>query len=441
MGQNSDVGKPPRKRLIIGIILILVNIIVLAIIGVFVYSNDYSYKKFQFKIEENDNYIISNLNYNGIIGVKDNLKFDLHLKDNVNNSSIEIKSTSGDVDYEYIDGKYEVVISNIKKNFNVYVSNITTNNYEVKIINNDDCLIQNYLHNEKFILPSIEKNGYFLESVYDENGNVFYGGEVITCDCVLYTKWSIQDYVLSFPMIDGSYAIKIDNKYISSNSTIKINCNSIVKFEVVLSKAYSDSNIVVSLVDNKRSATVLNGENNIFELTNIMGNYSIRIDGVKLNSYEVVVDNKSYGLFNYGSMISIVGENIVISDYSSGVVKVIEKVFDDANFGGWFVDGHYLVNSFVQDMSLGDEIEIVGNYSKKWSEITLDSNGGDVEPKVLIIIEGEEGLLPTPKKDGYKFVGWFVKLVEVNREVDVANSIIFSEINNTSMVLYAGWCK
>lgn len=441
MGQNSDVGKPPRKRLFIGIILVLVNILILASIGIFLYSEDYSYKKFQFKIEESDNYIISNLNYDGIIGSKDKLQFDLYLKDNVNNSSIDIKSTSGNVDYSFVDGKYEVVISNVKKNFNVYVSNITTNNYEVKIQNDDECLIQTYLHNEKFVFPTISKVGYVLEGFLDDYGNIFYGGEEITSNCTLYPKWSIQNYILSFPIIDGSYAIKIDNKYISSNSTIEIDCYSIIKFEVVLSKAYSNSNIVVSIVDNKKSATILNGENNVFEISNVIGNCTIRVDGIRLNSYEVLVDNKSYGLFNYGSMISIVGENIVISDYASGMVKVVEKVFDDNNFGGWFIDGHYMINSFVQDIEIDGKVEIVGNYSKKWSEVKLDSNGGDVEPKVLVVVEGEESLLPLPKKDGYKFVGWFVKIVEVNKEVDISKSVCFNEITNTSMILYAGWSR
>ena len=174
---------------------------------------------------------------------------------------------------------------------------------------------------------------------------------------------------------------------------------------------------------------------------NINSHSSIQIDGVRLNSYEIFVDNKSYGLFNYGSMISIVGENIVVSDYASGNVKVIEKIFDDDKFGGWFISDHYMMNSFVQDVEVNGRVEINGSYSKKWCEVSLDSNGGDVEPRVLIIVEGEEGFLPLPKKDGYKFVGWFVKLVEVNKEVDVIKSIAFYEITNTSMVLYAGWAK
>jgi hypothetical protein len=290
-------------------------------------------------------------------------------------------------------------------------------------------------------MPTITKAGYFLESLSDENGNIFYGGEPITTSCTLYPKWSIQNYILSFPITDGSYAIKIDDKYISSNSNIEIDCYSVVKFEVVLSKAYSNSDILVSFVNSQKSAVILNGDNNVYEISNIIGNYNVRIDGIELNKYELIVDNKSFGLFNYGSMVSIVGENLVVSDYTNSTVKVVEKVFDDKSFGGWFIDGHYLMNSFIQDIHTDGKVVISGNYSKKWSEITLDSNGGNVEPKVVIIIEGEELLLPKPSKNGYKFVGWFVKLVEVNKEVDVSNSISFSEIISNSMILYAGWSK
>lgn len=441
MGQKSDAGTQPRKRLIIGIILIVINIIAIAIIAYLLSKMGYSYKEFQFKIQQSEDYLISNIDYEGTIGSNDRLKFNLQLKENVNNSSIEIKSTSGNVEYTANDGLYDVTISDFNDNFNVYINNITTNSYKVKIENNGETLIQDYLHNEQFVMPTITKKGYFLESLSDEQGNVFYGGELITSDCTLYPKWTIQNYILSFPITDGSYAIKMDDKYISSNSNIEIDCYSIVKFEVVLSKAYSNSDILVSLVNSQKSAIILNGDKNIYEISNIVGNYNVRIDGIELNKYEIIVDNKSYGLFNYGSMVSIVGENLVVSDYTSGTVKVIEKVFDDNDFGGWFIDGHYLMNSFIQDMETNGKVVISGNYSKKWSEISLDSNGGDVEPKVVIIIEGEELLLPKPNKYGYKFVGWFVKLVEVNKEVDVSNSISFSEIVSNSMILYAGWSK
>lgn len=441
MGQKSDTGTQPRKRLIIGIILILINIIALAIMGSLLTDINCSYKQFEFKIQESEDYLISNLNFDGIIGSNDKLKFNLQLKENVNNSTIEIKSTSGNVDYYLNEGKYDVTISNFNNDFNVYINNITTNSYSVEIVYGEKPIVQNYLHNEKFVMPTITKDGYFLESLSDEMGNKYYGGEVVTNHCKLYPNWNIQNYILSFPVTDGSFAIKMGDKYISSNSNIEVDCNSIVTFEVVLSKAYSKSNIVVSLVNKLRSAIILDDSNNVYKVSNIVDNYAIQIEGIELNSYEVVVDNKSYGAFNYGSMVSIVGENIVISDYTSGMVKVIEKVFDDNDFGGWFLNDHYLMTSFVQDIECDGIVSISGCYSKKWCEITLETNGGDVEPTTLIIVEGEENLLPIPRRSGYKFVGWFVKLVEVNKEIDLAKSIAFTEITNNSMVIYAGWCK
>ena len=62
MGQKSDAGTQPRKRFIIGIILILTNIIAIAIIATLLSTMGYSYKEFQFKIQESENYLISNSN-------------------------------------------------------------------------------------------------------------------------------------------------------------------------------------------------------------------------------------------------------------------------------------------------------------------------------------------------------------------------------------------
>ena len=49
--------------------------------------------------------------------------------------------------------------------------------------------------------------------------------------------------------------------------------------------------------------------------------------------------------------------------------------------------------------------------------------------------------MPIPTKQGYKFAGWYVKLVEVNTQVDDAQSVKFAQITDTYMVLYAGWIK
>ena len=79
MGQKSDAGTQPRKRLIIGIILIVINIIAIAIIAYLLSKMGYSYKEFQFKIQQSEDYLISNIDYEGTIGSNDRLKFNLQL--------------------------------------------------------------------------------------------------------------------------------------------------------------------------------------------------------------------------------------------------------------------------------------------------------------------------------------------------------------------------
>ena len=441
MGQKSDSGKQPRKRLLIGVVLVLLNIVAIIVVSLFLTHINCSYREFAFSIQESDHYLISEINCDGSINSNEYLKFNLQLKENVNNSNIEIMSTSGDVTFTTLsNGSYDVTISHIKNDFNVYISNITTNSYKVTIICDDDVHEQTYLHNEKLKLPNLQKTGYVLSHLIDDNGNCYYGDESISKDCTLYPVWDNAKFNLTFPVTDGTFAIMMDGKYISSNTVISANCDSVIDFQVKLSKAYCNSEIFVNLVANGEKIE-LSKLNDTYSVANLLCDAMIEIGGIKLNSYEIIVDGKTYGYVNYGSMLSIVGENIVVSDYTNGSVKVIEKVFDDDNFAGWFIDDHYVMNSFVQDIANDGMISIWGKYSKKWSLISLDTNGGDVEPKVLILVEGEEANLPTPSKDGYVFAGWFTKITEVNKLVDTTKSQKFVGITDEKMTLYAGWTK
>jgi uncharacterized repeat protein (TIGR02543 family) len=99
------------------------------------------------------------------------------------------------------------------------------------------------------------------------------------------------------------------------------------------------------------------------------------------------------------------------------------------------------MNSYVQEWTDSDVIEIKGRYSKTWSSVSFDENGGNVNIKNMILVEGENYTLPTPTKDGYVFAGWFVRIVETNKVVDLELSESFQTLDNQSMIVYAGWIR
>ena len=155
-----------------------------------------------------------------------------------------------------------------------------------------------------------------------------------------------------------------------------------------------------------------------------------------------MVDGAEYGKFNYGSWIYVDGSELKIKDITAGKEVVVKTLINDEKFGGWVCENAVLSNCIIQDVvDVDGNINIYGNYSKKVSRIKFIANGGILEKTEMVVVEGEELNLPTPIKEGYKFVGWFKKLVEVNTIVDENLSEKFNEVNEFYTVLYAGWSK
>ena len=174
----------------------------------------------------------------------------------------------------------------------------------------------------------------------------------------------------------------------------------------------------------------------------ICSDMEIIVDNINLNSYSVIVDGVNYGDYGYGSWIYVDGDEITIKNILTNEEVKISSLFDDDMFGGWICGEQILVNCIVQDVADDSSvINVEGNYSKKVAKVRLVPNGGSLEETELIIVEGQDFSFPTPIKYGYKFVGWFVKLIEVNTLVDEGLSVKFSTINEVYMVLYAGWTK
>ena len=68
-------------------------------------------------------------------------------------------------------------------------------------------------------------------------------------------------------------------------------------------------------------------------------------------------------------------------------------------------------------------------------KIKFNPNGGTVTPKTIRVVEGSNmGVLPTPKRNKYSFVGWYT-LPEGG--IKVTNSYV----PNSNMTLYARWIK
>lgn len=286
-----------------------------------------------------------------------------------------------------------------------------------------------------------QKLGYNLLGFKDTDGIVYNEDFYVVDDIAVAPLWDIKQYKVKFVNNGQQYNVKVGNTTITSEN-IDINFGHDLEFKINLSKPYAFSNIRVSAVsDNIRLE--LKPTNGVYRISDITSNFTITVENIQFNKYQVYVDDKYYGDFSYGSMLTLDSDNkIIIRDFSDSHNLNIYTLFDDNDFEGWYLyNDQLLSNSSIQDIAIGNKISIKGKYSKDIYRIKLESNGGDISQEELIFIEGSEIILPTPTRNGYKFAGWFVDLVEKNTTVLESESVRFETVDSDYMVLYAGWVR
>ena len=288
-------------------------------------------------------------------------------------------------------------------------------------------------------LPAIHKEGFQLVKFEDSLGNTIYNSHIIKEDIEIFAKWEELKYSVSFEDSKGAYVIKCGSEYFSGSKDIQVKHSNNLIFSVSLSKAYNNSNFIVYAKSD-------NGDiypqliNNEYLFKNITSNLEIIIDNIEINSYSITIDSKNYGHIPYGSWLWVDNNVIYIKDSTGKCILGVMPLIEDSSFGGWELEcGNVLVHNYIQDLATNEEVKILGKYSKDIARITLNTNGGVLAKTEIIYDPSSNTELPTPTKEGFEFVGWFTKLVEVNLVVDEDLSQRFTEITQFNITLYAGW--
>ncbi|MBE5738637.1 MAG: hypothetical protein E7354_02805 [Clostridiales bacterium] len=313
------------------------------------------------------------------------------------------------------------------------------NVYSITIYNEEELLVSEQLYGETISLPRLVKDGFSLVGFVDKDEQYIPENYIVSNDIVLYARWEIATCRVSFPNGKGAYVIHYGKDYLSSAKDVCVQYADEVSFSVKLSKAYDMSQISVYAESDMgiNYPTIIDGG---YVFDNIVADTRIIIGNVALNKYAVIVDDKDYGSYPYGSWLWVEDNIISIRDSQTNEVKHISTIINDDAFGGWFTHDNILVHNYIQDIVGADsEIRIYGNYSRKVVRITLNANGGVCSTSEIIYDENSGLTLPTPTRQGYIFVGWFTKLVEINKVVEEGLSERFVDVDNASMVLYAGW--
>lgn len=142
--------------------------------------------------------------------------------------------------------------------------------------------------------------------------------------------------------------------------------------------------------------------------------------GYATTSYEVIFDSDGG---------SAVDKQIV--KYGEKAVKPEDPTMKGYNFLGWFdKDG----NPFDFDTQITHKTELTARWEKKTYTVTFDPNGGEVEPtSKTVTFDAAYGELPTPTRENYRFVGWYLNGVRVTKD-----TIVKTAANHT---LLAGWSR
>lgn len=127
------------------------------------------------------------------------------------------------------------------------------------------------------------------------------------------------------------------------------------------------------------------------------------------------------------------------SHYTYGTaVTLQEPTRTGYTFDGWFTNSGFSGDA-VTEISAGETGD--KTFYAKWTAneytVTFDANEGTVTPESkTVTYDGTYGELPTPKRSGYKFLGWFTDLTGTDK-VTADNKVSIT----AAQTLYAHWSE
>ena len=127
------------------------------------------------------------------------------------------------------------------------------------------------------------------------------------------------------------------------------------------------------------------------------------------------------------------------SSYTYGTaVTLADPTRTGYTFGGWFENADFTGKAVTEIPA-----DATGNktFYAKWTAneytVTFDANEGTVTPESkTVTYDGTYGELPTPKRSGYKFLGWFTDLTGTDK-VTADNKVSIT----AAQTLYAHWSE
>lgn len=327
--------------------------------------------------------------------------------------------------------------------------------------NNTEILSQEYVVGQKVTCPELpNKQGYNFVGWVSDKTDTPVKTIVVDGDKVLYAVWETTALKTSFALpTDGSYNIIYNNQVLTSlTNIVAIEKYSNISFDVKLNSGYEFSNPTVFLKTEKRfeELPTIRKQNTLTcALNHITENTEVVVKDVNINSY-VVNFSLDGGVFesgvstipklSYNSVVLSDDEELKIVDsFASNFYDIKNPIKEGHKFLGWeSVDKQ---TSTVQELANGNSLTLRAKWEKCKYLVTFDLNGGNCattrNSTTTELFYGDKINFPEPQKEGFVFMGWFVKLYEINKSIDLEKSVLYDSdtVPAYDIVLYAGWAK
>ena len=230
--------------------------------------------------------------------------------------------------------------------------------------------------------------------------------ETVTGDVTYTAQWELIHYNITVNANEGGTVEVQDTAVYDELVSVNITPNTgykVVKAEAVYQG--KNGNVTINLMNGNKFFMPASDITIIVEFEQVI--YSITVDADEHGTVEVQ-DSSVYGVVVPMTITPNTG-------YSVASVKVV--------YQGKYGQVTTTVNNYTRFMMPAADVTLVVRFAPNTYNVTLDANGGTVEPSTLsATFDSVYGELPVPTREGHTFAGWTLNGEPVTAETVVATA-------------------
>ena len=321
-----------------------------------------------------------------------------------------------------------------------YIWGYATTSYEVIFDSDGGSAVDTKIvkYGEKAVKPEDPTmKGYNFLGWFDKDGNPFNFDTEITHKTELTAQWEKKDYIIASDLrINGDTANLADGKDYPWTHRYGGKYEETIDYQPMFDALKARA--LEADKANEPNPTKVDVELRFPNSSNLF-NETILTYGQDGGGWNPGVKNTAYiwgYAWTYYDVTFVTPEGATTVDaqlIKNGdcAAKPADPTREGYKFLGWFdKDG----NLFDFNTEITHKTELTARWEKKTYTVTFDPNSGEVAPtSKLVTFDAAYGELPTPTRENYRFVGWYLNGVRVTKD-----TIVKTAANHT---LLAGWSR